>query len=83
MRTKKRDLKNIIKELRQKINEKCMDCMCYQIKEIKLCTVIGCSLHSLRPVSHVGLLTIKRKNAKAEAKKSSATPKRHSKKEVV
>ena len=78
MKTKKQDLKNTIKHLQHCIAQKCMDCVCYQIKEIRLCSIIECSLHSLRPVSHVGLLTIKRNNAKPEAKKGVIHAKRHS-----
>lgn len=30
------------------IKEKCLDCCCWQRNEVKLCTVVNCSLHPFR-----------------------------------
>lgn len=32
----------------QAIRKKCLDCCCYQYKEIRLCTVTKCSLYPYR-----------------------------------
>ena len=37
------------KSLRLAINGKCWDCCCGQRMEIKLCGVVDCSLHPVRP----------------------------------
>jgi len=31
------------------IKAKCLDCVCFQRKEITLCTVVSCPLHNVRP----------------------------------
>lgn len=35
--------------LRKAINAKCQDCMCWQVAEIRRCTIVTCPLHPYRP----------------------------------
>ena len=37
------------KSLRAAINSFCLECVCWQIEEIRNCTDLGCPLFSLRP----------------------------------
>lgn len=58
MRTKKRDLKRVIKYLHESISSKCLECCCCQIKEVILCNILGCPLWDLRPKTAKGLHTL-------------------------
>lgn len=58
MKIKKLALKKEIKNLRQSIFMKCLDCCCCQIKEILLCEIQGCPLWKLRPKEGAGLYTL-------------------------
>ena len=40
--------------LRAAINLKCWDCTCFQLAEIRYCTVTACALHSVRPYQPAG-----------------------------
>jgi hypothetical protein len=31
------------------LNAKCLDCSCYQVREVRECTVICCPLYEVRP----------------------------------
>ncbi|MFA6016799.1 MAG: hypothetical protein WC744_01795 [Patescibacteria group bacterium] len=55
MKTKKLVLKQQIKNLRQSIFMKCLDCTCCQPKEILLCEKNGCPLWNYRPKEGKGL----------------------------
>lgn len=55
MRTKKNNLKKIIKILQAAIFSKCLDCTCCQSKEILLCEITGCPLYQFRPKELKGL----------------------------
>jgi len=37
------------KSLRAAVNAFCLECVCYQIKEVRNCTDQGCSLYAVRP----------------------------------
>jgi len=37
------------KSMRAAVNSKCLDCMNYQSREIKICSVVTCPLWSYRP----------------------------------
>jgi hypothetical protein len=37
------------KSLRAAINAQCLECVCWQRKEITLCTDLACSLYTVRP----------------------------------
>ncbi len=37
------------KSMRAAVNSKCLDCTCFQVKEIRDCSVHGCPLWKYRP----------------------------------
>ncbi len=55
MKTKKNNLKKIIKILQAAIFSKCLECSNYQIKEVLFCNILGCPLWDLRPKQATGL----------------------------
>lgn len=61
MRTKKNNLKKIIKILRSAIFSKCLDCTCCQPNEILLCNISGCPLFHFRPKELTGLYSLTEK----------------------
>lgn len=61
MKIKKITLKKEIKNLRQSIFMKCLDCTCCQPKEILLCEKNGCPLWKKRPTKTKGLYTLIKK----------------------
>ena len=58
MKTKKLELKNQIKKLKNAIAMKCLDCVCCQPKEILKCQISGCPLWKERPKKLEGLYTL-------------------------
>jgi len=58
MRTKKNNLKKIIKILRAAIFSKCLDCICCQPNEILLCQITSCPLFHFRPKEMKGLYSL-------------------------
>ncbi|MCM8787537.1 MAG: hypothetical protein NC935_05730 [Candidatus Omnitrophica bacterium] len=57
---RKTNLKKQIKQLKEKIYAKCLDCTCYQPKEVILCEIKECPLWSERPKDKKGLYSLSR-----------------------
>ena len=55
MKTRKHELKNEIKTLKNAIAAKCLDCVCCQPKEIIRCQITGCPLWDKRPKELTGV----------------------------
>lgn len=66
MKTSKVDLKKKIKHFNKIIASKCLDCVCYQPKEVLRCEIASCPLWTSRPKELRGLYILvkdlKRKN---------------------
>lgn len=58
MKTKQVELKKQIKNLRSHIFMKCLECMNFQPKEIRLCQSPSCPLWQKRPIKARGLYTL-------------------------
>lgn len=74
MRTNKKGLKKEIKELKKAIFMKCLDCTCFQPKEIINCEISSCPLWKNRPREAKGLYILSKelkgkKDENFEAKK--------------
>ena len=41
------------KSLRACVNAQCLECVCWQIKEIRLCTSLACPLYAVRPYQKI------------------------------
>lgn len=61
MKTNKVSLKKQIKYLQSLISMKCLDCMCYQPKEIISCESNTCPLWQIRPKKKKGLYILAKK----------------------
>ena len=68
MKTHKKELREYIKKLETTISAKCLDCVCYQPREVLLCEIHNCPLFSVKPVTLAGLYTLAKNIKKAEAK---------------
>jgi len=68
MKTQKKDLKNRIKEFETVISAKCLDCVCYQPREVLRCEIYSCPLYSERPATLLGLYTLAKNLKKSESK---------------
>jgi predicted nucleic acid binding AN1-type Zn finger protein len=55
MKTKKIELKNIIKDYKKAIAMNCLDCVCCQPKEVIICGISNCSLYEKRPKELKGM----------------------------
>ena len=42
------------KSLRSAINAQCLDCVCWQSREVTLCTDLACPLYTVRPYRNSG-----------------------------
>lgn len=58
MRTKKIDLKKKIAEMQRLMTMKCLECVCYQPKEIGLCEIKDCPLWKYRPSKLEGVYSL-------------------------
>jgi len=68
MKTNKKQLKQSLRDLKEKIASKCLDCACYQPREVVRCEIRDCPLFSNRPSSLVGLYALAKKVKKSEAR---------------
>jgi len=67
VKQKKVELKHTIRHYKHKVYMKCLQCTNYQPTEIILCPITKCILYDVRPVSKIGLYTLKEKLKKFEA----------------
>lgn len=58
MKTNKINLKKEISILKKTIAAKCLDCVCYQPKEIQRCQIINCPLWNYRPAGARGMYSL-------------------------
>ena len=58
MKTNKVSLKKEILDLKKIIFLQCLNCVCYQPKEIPLCEIHDCPLWKKRPIKTKGLYTL-------------------------
>lgn len=72
MRTNKKGLKKQVNNLTKLIRMKCLECTCYQPKEIRLCEIRLCPLWKNRPVKSRGLYTLIKQMKKKETAFSEA-----------
>lgn len=56
------------KSLRAAINSFCLECVCWQTKEIRLCTDLACSLWMVRPYQDVQQTAREGRDMAAESK---------------
>jgi hypothetical protein len=68
MKTNKKELKGEIRKLKRMIAGACLQCVCYQPKEVLRCEIQSCPLFAAKPASSAGLYTLAKNNRKAEAK---------------
>jgi hypothetical protein len=72
MKTSKNNLKNTIRDLTDAITLKCIDCVCYQPKEILKCPIPSCPLWKLRPAKLRGTYILKKRLLRNNIKLSEA-----------
>lgn len=66
MKINKSGLKNIIKLQQLAITQKCLDCVCFQPKEIPRCEISNCPLWKFKPKQLHGVYTLKKRMKKEE-----------------
>ncbi|MFH0809858.1 MAG: hypothetical protein V2A77_05250 [Pseudomonadota bacterium] len=62
------------KSLKAAIKAKCLDCMCWEATEVKLCPCVACPLYEIRPYAKHPKRHPERKKAKNDMGASPNTP---------
>jgi len=61
------------KSLRAAINAFCLECVCWQIEEIRKCTDLACPLYAVRPYQRISQSASEGRSAPPESKNSERT----------